>query len=594
MAGAALITVPAAPAAAAAAAAAPPVPAPASVSTSVPASAADWTSADAARFWTPERMATATPAAGAAVRSAPRPGSGPARAPYAGVPAAATYAGSPAVGVLYYVDSALATHSCTASVVQSPKGNLIVTAAHCSLGTKTAFVPQYRTGVAAGAQPYGIWAVDRAFRDNRHTAQGPGSDLDFAFATVKANPAGRQIQQLTGGNKLTRTPGYAVPVTVIGYPNSRSAPADKAVKCRTTTTRLTGYKQLRFACAGYYGGTSGSPFLMNYDERTRTGDLVGNLGGWNGGGLLNNDDAVSFSPLYDAEVFDLYDAAVADRAPTVKPKLPDVLGGGETWAHARHLVSGEYTGDGKADLITVWTDGEVTLYTGDGRGGYTGETRLAAPNTVWAKAVTLTGGEFTGGGTGDLIARWPDGSVTLNADAGAANKLGRQTRLQAPNATWKHAVQIAAGRWSAGARPDDLVVRWSDGEVSLYSDVSATVRFSREKMLYGPNPTWKNAAQLLGGDFTGANGAWDLMVRWADGKRTVHPDVGAAGIRPGTVLKPASAWGRTAMLNAAGNHTANGRPDDLLVLWADGRLSSYPETGSTLGAERLLVPPKVR
>ncbi len=555
---------------------------------------AAWTSEEAARFWTPERMADAAPAAGTAARSAAaRPGR-PTRSPYAGVPQASLYAGSPTVGVLYYVDSAMTTHSCTASVVQSPRGNLIATAAHCSLGTKTAFVPQYRTGASAAAQPYGIWAVERAFRDNRHTRTGPGSDLDFAFATVRPNPAGKQIQQLTGGNRLTRTPGYQIPVTVIGYPNIRSAPADKAVKCTTTTTRVTGYKQLRFACGGYYGGTSGSPFLTDYDERTRTGKLVGNLGGWNGGGLENNDDAVSFSPLYDDQVFELYDAAVAGRTPEVKPALPDVLGGGETWMHARHMVSGEYTGDGRTDLIVVWSDGEVTLFTGDGRGGYTAESRLAAPNAVWGKAVTLTGGEFTGGGTGDLIARWPDGSVTLNADAGTVRKLGRQTRLMAPNSTWKHAAGIAAGRWTANARPDDLVVRWSDGELSLYSDVGTTVKLGREKMLQPPNATWKNAAALIGGDFTGATGSWDLMVRWADGHRTVHPDLGPGGVKAGHRLKPASAWNRTARLGTAGSHTANGRADDLLVLWADGRLSSYPETGTALGTERLLVPPKVR
>ncbi|MER7759765.1 hypothetical protein [Streptomyces sp. NPDC097619] len=552
-----------------------------------------WDAAAAARFWTPARMADAAPATGApAAKTAP---AAPSRSRY-GIPTGTPYDGSPTVGTLYYVDAALNTHSCTASVVRSPGLDLIATAAHCSLGTRTAFVPRYRTGVPADRQPYGIWAVARAYRDNRYTRFGPGSDLDFAFASVLPDAEGRRIEQVTGGNTLTRTPGDRIPVTVIGYPSSRSVPADRAVRCTTGTTRLTGYQQLRFACGGYYGGTSGSPFLMDYDERTGTGKLVGNLGGWNGGGLLTNDPAVSFSPVYGAAAFELYEAAAAGRAPAAKPPFPYSLGGGETWVHARQLVSGRFAGnDSFADLLVVWGDGEVTVHRGDGRGGFTGETRLQAPNSTWTRAVTVTAGEFTGGSGSDLVVRWSDGRVTLHADLAGSGGTGRQTVLRAANSTWTHAAQIAAGRWNAGQRADDLVVRWSDGEVGLYTEVGPTVKLSREKRLLPPNAVWKNALQLAGGDFTGGpGGTWDLTVRWADGGRTLTPDLSPAGIRPGIRLAAPSAAGRTVRLATAGVHTANGRPDDLFVLAGDGSLRLHPDTGRALGPARFLVPPVVR
>jgi hypothetical protein len=89
------------------------------------------------------------PAAGPTVRSAP-----------AAMTQATPFGGTPAVGALVTIDGPgkLRTHFCSASVVDSPAGNLVITAAHC-LASRTpgrfAFAPGYDHGGA----PYGIWAV---------------------------------------------------------------------------------------------------------------------------------------------------------------------------------------------------------------------------------------------------------------------------------------------------------------------------------------------------------------------------------------------------------------------------------------------------
>ncbi|WP_240659881.1 FG-GAP-like repeat-containing protein [Streptomyces sp. WAC 01529] len=504
----------------------------------------------------------------------------------ASVPKAETgYAGSRTIGVLYYVDKGMATHNCTASVVHSPKGNLILTAGHCGNGDKYAFVPQYRTGKTPAQQPHGIWAVDRVFRDPRHTDYGPGSDLDFAFATVKPDKEGRQVEGVTGANTLTRTPGYQVAVTVVGYPSARNAPRDQAIKCRVKTTRLSGYKQLRMACGGFYGGTSGSPWLMDYDERTGTGKVVGNLGGVGGGGAT---DSVSYAPYYDGEVFKLYDDAVNDVGVVERPPLPASLGTGETWQHAKHLAGGDFTGDGKADLLVVWDDGKVTLNSGDGKGGFTGEARLKKANATWKHATTITGGDFTGDARSDLIVRWSDGEVTLYGDVSATG-LGTETKLAAAGSVWKHAGQLTAGRFSGNKRIDDVVVRWSDGEVSLHTDVGAGLK--KETRLRKANATWKRATLLAGGDFTG-NASWDLVVRWSDGRRSLYQDVGAGGLGKETRTSASASLWKHAKAVTAGAYTANGRPDDLLVRWSDGEVSLYADTTTKLGREVNLVPPK--
>lgn len=280
--------------------------------------AGGWTSEAAARYWTAGRMAAAVPAGAGGGKSAAAPGEGAGKS--AGAPGARATAGAarsarhfggvPSVGVLFSVDKDARAHHCTASVVRSPHRNLILTAGHCEPGSRAAFVPQYRSG--ATTQPYGVWAVERGFTDPRRTATGPGSDLDFAFATVAPDGEGRALESVTGGNILLRTPGYATDVTVIGYPTVRNDPADQAVRCEVRTSRLTGQRQLRMECGGFYGGTSGGPWLSRFDERTKTGYLVGNIGGLNGGGPSGPDShRTSYSPYYGSEVFRLYARAVA-------------------------------------------------------------------------------------------------------------------------------------------------------------------------------------------------------------------------------------------------------------------------------------------
>ncbi len=72
------------------------------------------------------------------------------------------FAGTPAVGALFTTSSGrLGQHFCTASVVDSPDGDLAITAAHCVTGISgtIAFVPGYDNG----NKPYGVWTVTKVY-----------------------------------------------------------------------------------------------------------------------------------------------------------------------------------------------------------------------------------------------------------------------------------------------------------------------------------------------------------------------------------------------------------------------------------------------
>ncbi|NUS15981.1 MAG: hypothetical protein HOY69_32050 [Streptomyces sp.] len=263
-----------------------------------------WTAQAAARFWTPERMADSMPAAGRdrpplATRATA------VRAASTAVDAAVYFPGVPTVGVLFSVGDDLTAHRCTASVVHSPGHDLILTAAHCRPGADIGFVPQYRAG--ADRQPYGIWAVDEVFTDPRWTPDDDAaSDYDIAFARVLPGPQGRRIEDVTGADVLARTPGYRNRVTVVGYPMAGRDPGDRPIVCTTATERLDKRRQLRIVCDGFTGGTSGGPWLLGFDARTRTGSVVGLIGGLDGGGP---NDRVSYSPFFGDAVLSLYRTA---------------------------------------------------------------------------------------------------------------------------------------------------------------------------------------------------------------------------------------------------------------------------------------------
>lgn len=212
-----------------------------------------------------------------------------------------SFGGTPAVGALFTTSSGkLGTHFCTASVINSPHGNLIVTAAHCVTGNQgpIAFVPGY----ANGNSPYGIWYVTKVFTDSAWNASSSQND-DVAFAEVTQHGSSTPIEDVTGAEQL----GIGLPAEelakVIGYPGGASEP----VICQNWTRPFSS-TQMEFDCAGYPDGTSGGPFLVRLNQSTGQGTVIGVIGGYEQGGYT---PAVSYSVIFGQNVESLYRTAEA-------------------------------------------------------------------------------------------------------------------------------------------------------------------------------------------------------------------------------------------------------------------------------------------
>ncbi|TGB08369.1 trypsin-like serine protease [Streptomyces sp. MZ04] len=257
-----------------------------------------WTAKAAADYWTPKRMAAAT--------SETSKGATPEGAAELKGNKAAYFRGTSTVGTFFYVKNGK-KRFCSGSVINSPRKDVVLTAAHCTFGsTRSAFVPKYN-GAAKNKAPYGTFAVNSWFRAKYDPKNKRTSSYDYAFARLATNRKGQRVQQATkAALTLTAAKGFKHKVTVMGYPNAKHNKNGRPIFCRTTTKRLAPYKQMRMSCAGFYGGTSGSPWVVGYNKRTGTGRVIGSLGGLDKGGPNHR---ISYAPAFGKFAFKLFAAA---------------------------------------------------------------------------------------------------------------------------------------------------------------------------------------------------------------------------------------------------------------------------------------------
>ncbi|MGZ8179149.1 trypsin-like serine peptidase [Williamsia sp. SKLECPSW1] len=167
-------------------------------------------------------------------------------------------------------------HTCTASVVHSTHGDLMVTAAHCLTGVHGAIT--VAPGYDRGRTPFGTWRVDAVYLDPDVAAEP--DVLDFAVLRVEPRH-GRSLEAVTGRGWSLAAYRAGMRIRVVGY---GAGEGDAPVGCRARTATIEGIPTIR--CRGLVDGTSGSPWL-------RGRSMVGIVGGFRQGGCVS---FISHSP----------------------------------------------------------------------------------------------------------------------------------------------------------------------------------------------------------------------------------------------------------------------------------------------------------
>ncbi|MER5775475.1 S1 family peptidase [Streptomyces sp. NPDC002039] len=448
--------------------------------------------------------------------------------------------------------------SCTATLIDQ---NWVATAASCFAATPGDTVP-------AGKPQQSATVTFNSGQVATITDLKPRADRDLVLARLD-----KPITAITPADLATTAPtadtevssaGYGYTQTLWGLGVSKpNKAAFKVTAVNTATVDIVGKSANDAICKG----DTGAPIL-----NAAGGFVAVASRSWQGGCIGESETRTN------AITARTDDVAGWIQQITSRDLLPR-----SKWANADLMASGYFTG-GSAngtrhmDLVVRWTDGSVSLFQGadhnDPKYPFAAEHKVAAPNSVWRYARALTAGSFAATGTDGLVVRWSDGELTEFAHVDAAGFHDEKTHRPANTVAWQSAKLITAGRYTANPLRDDLLVVWNDGKVSLYADID-TNGVTKESVLSKANTTWPHAEQISAGAFTG-KATNDLMVRWADGETTIYPGVDTAGFHGEIKIRdPKSPW-LNAKILTVGAFVGNKSAQDVLVRWTDGKLSLFP------------------
>ncbi len=219
---------------------------------------------------------------------------------------------------------------------------------------------------------------------------------------------------------------------------------------------------------------------------------------------------------------------------------------GSGWGSFTALLATDWSGDGRADLLARGSDGRLLMYRGNARGGFSTGTGETVGRGWGGFTALLAPGDFSGDGRPDLLARKSDGSLLLYRGNGDSGFAGGPVKI---GTGWGgFTALLAPGDWNGDGKAD-VIARASDGKLLLYrgNGAGGWVTGRREQIGIG----WQHFTALTsGGDFSGDGNA-DILARASDGSLLLYRGNGAGGfISP--YPKIGSGWGALSFLTLVG------------------------------------------
>ncbi len=249
-------------------------------------------------------------------------------------------------------------------------------------------------------------------------------------------------------------------------------------------------------------------------------------------------------------------------------------------------VVADFNLDGIPDLAVVnLTDATVSVYTGDGAGGFTLQATLGQSDGIGTNPVFVTAADVNGDGIPDLlVVNQADGSVTVlytNINEGGGLSFFSTTLFTSgSNPAW-----VTVGDFNGDGSPDVAVADNGSGTVDIFLN-------DNDGGFNSPNPfsAGSNPSSIVAGDFNG-DGILDLAVtNGGSGGSTVTILLGGGG---GTfpIAVPYSGAGTSPYAMVIGDFDGDGNLDlaiadnfagsaTVAVLLGDGSGVFNPAAGS--------------
>ena len=234
----------------------------------------------------------------------------------------------------------------------------------------------------------------------------------------------------------------------------------------------------------------------------------------------------------------------------------------------------DWSGDTKADVLAVDPDGRLLMYRGTGAGAFHPRGALAI-GTGWGFFTALLApGDWSGDGRPDLLTRTSDGALLMYR---GNDRGGFVTGQREPiGSGWQSFTALLTPRDWNGDRKPDLLARDAAGALFLYrgNGRGGFITGQREKIGSG----WQVFTALFGGgDFSG-DGKPDLLARDGDGLLFIYRGNGRGGFVTGQRERIGSGWQGFTALFGGGDFSGDGR-QDIVARDANGLLFMYRGNG---------------
>jgi heme oxygenase len=234
----------------------------------------------------------------------------------------------------------------------------------------------------------------------------------------------------------------------------------------------------------------------------------------------------------------------------------------------------DWSGDGPADVLAVDTGGRLLMYraTATGRFAPGGGQPIG---TGWGSFTALLApGDWSGDGKPDLLARASDGRLLMyrgNGSGGFLNGHGEQI-----GSGWQSLIALLVPRDWNGDRKPDILARASDGRLLMYRGNGSGGFLQPTAQQIGSG--WQGFTALLApGDWNG-DGKQDILSRASDGRLLMYRGNGSGGFLQPTAQQIGSGWQSFNALFAGGDFSGDGKPD-ILARDANGLLFVYRGNG---------------